>query len=82
MLLRHVLPNAVRPLVTLLGLSLPALIAGSVVVESVFSFPGLGWLLWRSALAHDYPVLIGIVCAGWRGDDRRQFHGRTAQHLA
>jgi peptide/nickel transport system permease protein len=60
-LLRHVLPNALRPLVTLLGLSLPAMIAGSVVVESVFSFPGLGWLLWRSALAHDYPVLVGIV---------------------
>ncbi len=60
-LLRHVLPNALRPLVTLLGLSLPSLIAGSVVVESVFSYPGLGWLLWRSALAHDYPVLIGIV---------------------
>ena len=58
---RHVLPNAMRPLVTLLGLSLPALIAGSVVVESVFGFPGLGWLLWRSALAHDYPVLVGIV---------------------
>ena len=60
-LLRHVLPNALRPLVSLLGLSLPALIAGSVAVESVFSYPGLGWLLWRSALAHDYPVLIGIV---------------------
>jgi peptide/nickel transport system permease protein len=60
-LLRHVLRNALRPLVTMLGLSFPALIAGSVVVESVFSFPGLGWLLWRSALAHDYPVLVGIV---------------------
>jgi peptide/nickel transport system permease protein len=59
--LRHVLRNALRPLVTMLGLSFPALIAGSVVVESVFSFPGLGWLLWRSAIAHDYPVLIGIV---------------------
>ncbi len=59
--LRHVFRNALRPLVTMLGLSFPALIAGSVVVESVFSFPGLGWLLWRSAIAHDYPVLIGIV---------------------
>jgi peptide/nickel transport system permease protein len=57
----HVFANALRPLVTMLGLSFPAMIAGSVVVESVFSFPGLGWLLWRSALAHDYPVLIGIV---------------------
>ena len=58
---RHVFRNALRPMVTMLGLSFPALIAGSVVVESVFGFPGLGWLLWRSALAHDYPVLIGIV---------------------
>jgi peptide/nickel transport system permease protein len=32
-----------------------------VVVESVFSYPGMGWLLWRSALSHDYPVIIGIV---------------------
>jgi peptide/nickel transport system permease protein len=60
-LFRHVAPNAVRPLITLLGLSLPGLFAASVVVESVFSYPGLGWLLWRSALARDYPVLIGIV---------------------
>jgi peptide/nickel transport system permease protein len=60
-LLRHVMPNAVRPVVTLLGLSLPGLFGAGVVVESVFSYPGLGWLLWRSALAQDYPVLIGIV---------------------
>jgi peptide/nickel transport system permease protein len=58
---RHVLRNALRPLVTMLGLSFPALVAGSVVVESVFSYPGMGWLLWRSALSHDYPVIIGIV---------------------
>jgi peptide/nickel transport system permease protein len=58
---RHVLPNAVRPLITLLGLSLPALAAGSVAIESVFAYPGLGWLLWRSALSHDYPLLIGGV---------------------
>jgi peptide/nickel transport system permease protein len=31
------------------------------VVESVFAYPGLGWLLWRSAVGHDYPVLVGIV---------------------
>jgi len=60
-LLRHVLPNALRPMITVLGYSLPAMFSGSVVVESVFDYPGLGWLLWRSAFAHDYPVLIGIV---------------------
>lgn len=58
---RHVLPNALRPAVTLLGVSFPALFAGSVVVESVFAYPGLGWLLWRSAVAHDYPVLVALV---------------------
>ena len=58
---RHVMPNALRPAVTLLGMAIPFLFAGSVVVESVFSYPGLGWLLWRSALAHDYPVLVALV---------------------
>jgi peptide/nickel transport system permease protein len=58
---RHVFRNALRPLVTMLGLSFPTIVAGSVVVESVFNYPGLGWLLWRSALSHDYPVIIGIV---------------------
>ena len=57
----HVLRNALRPLVTVLGLSFPYIFAGGVVVESVFAYPGLGWLLWRSALAQDYPVLIAIV---------------------
>jgi peptide/nickel transport system permease protein len=60
-LFRHVLPNALHPVVTLLGLAFPALFAGSVVVESVFSYPGLGWLLWRSAVSHDDPVLVAIV---------------------
>lgn len=60
-LVRHVIRNALRPLVTVLGLSLPSIFAGGVVVETVFSYPGLGWLLWRSALSQDYPVLIGIV---------------------
>ena len=46
---------------TVLGLSLPSIFAGGVVVETVFAYPGLGWLLWRSALSQDYPVLIGIV---------------------
>ena len=60
-LLRHITLNALRPVITLLGLSLPGLFAGSVVIESVFAYPGIGWLLWRSALAHDYPVLVGGV---------------------
>jgi peptide/nickel transport system permease protein len=60
-LFRHVLRNALRPLVTMLGLSFPYIFTGGVIVESVFNYPGLGWLLWRSALSQDYPVLIAIV---------------------
>jgi peptide/nickel transport system permease protein len=59
--LLHVLRNAARPLVTMVGLFLPWIFAGGVVVEEVFNFPGLGYLLWQSALQHDYPVLIVIV---------------------
>ena len=60
-LVRHVLRNALRPLVTILGLSLPTIFAGGIVTETVFSYPGLGWLLWQSAIGQDYPVLVGIV---------------------
>ncbi len=60
-LFAHVLRNALRPLVTMLGLSFPYIFTGGVLVESVFNYPGLGWLLWRSALGRDYPVLIAIV---------------------
>ena len=60
-LFRHVLRNALRPVVTLLGLSLPTVFAGGIVTETVFSYPGLGWLLWQSAIGQDYPVLVGIV---------------------
>jgi peptide/nickel transport system permease protein len=60
-LFAHVLRNALRPLVTMLGLSFPYIFTGGVIVESVFNYPGLGWLLWRSALSQDYPVLIAIV---------------------
>lgn len=57
----HVLRNALRPLVTILGLSFPGIFAGSVLVETVFNYPGLGYLLWRSALSQDYPVISAIV---------------------
>jgi len=60
-LVRHVLRNALRPLVTILGLSFPYIFTGGVIVESVFNYPGLGWLMWRSALSQDYPILIAIV---------------------
>ncbi len=57
----HVLRNAVRPFITLVGMMIPALFVGGVLTESVFNYPGLGWLLWRSALDQDYPTLSAIT---------------------
>lgn len=59
--LNHVLRNAIRPLVTVIGMMIPYIFVGGVLTESVFNYPGLGWLLWRSALNQDYPTLTAIV---------------------
>lgn len=64
-LFRHALKNALLPLVTLVGLRLPSLIGGSVLVETVFAWPGIGRLGWDSVLKRDYPVVMGlVVCTG------------------
>lgn len=56
---RHALRNALLPLITILGLSIPGLIGGSVIFESIFAIPGAGQLMWSSVMARDYPVLMG-----------------------
>jgi peptide/nickel transport system permease protein len=56
---KHALRNALLPVVTILGLSLPGLIGGSVIVESVFAIPGMGQLMVQAAFARDYPVIMG-----------------------
>lgn len=56
---RHLLPNALMPLVTIIGLSLPGLIGSSVLVEQVFAWPGMGQLSINSALFRDYSVFMG-----------------------
>ena len=53
--------NALSPVVTLLGLSLPWILGGSLVVEAVFNFPGTGFLFWNAAQGEDYPVMLGVV---------------------
>jgi peptide/nickel transport system permease protein len=58
---RHILRNSLLPIVTLVGLSLPAVISGAVVVEAIFNYPGMGWLFWTAAGSHDYPVLMGFT---------------------
>ena len=56
---KHALRNAMLPIVTILGLSLPTLIGGSVIVESIFAIPGMGQLMVQAAFERDYPVLMG-----------------------
>lgn len=58
---RHILPNAMLPLVTLLGLSLGSLLGGTAVVEIIFSYPGLGNLAVNAILAMDYHLIQGYV---------------------
>lgn len=62
-LVRHVLRNALLPVITLLGLALPALLGGSVFVEKIFSWPGMGMLTVDAIATRDYPTLAAIVIA-------------------
>ncbi len=57
----YILPNLSPPIVTILGLSLPSLIGGSVILESIFAINGMGLLFYQSALSRDYPVIMGIL---------------------
>lgn len=57
----HALRNAIIPLVTLVGLELPGLVSGALVVEAVFSWPGIGLLVYQRALAYDYTMVLGVV---------------------
>jgi peptide/nickel transport system permease protein len=59
--LRHALPNALTATLTLGGLLLGALVAGTVLVENIFAWPGLGGTIVQSILAKDYPTVQGVV---------------------
>lgn len=63
-LLRHLVKNASLPMVTLIGLSLPILLAGNLVTETLFNFQGLGLLFFTSLNKVDYPVLLAYTLAG------------------
>lgn len=58
--LKYALRNSLIPVLTLLGTVLPAMIGGSVIIESIFSIPGMGLLFYDSILARDYPMIMGI----------------------
>jgi len=57
----YILPNLLPPIITLLGLSLPGLIGGSVILESIFGIEGMGQLFFMSALSRDYPIIMGTL---------------------
>jgi peptide/nickel transport system permease protein len=57
----YIIPNLLPPIVTLLGLSLPGLIGGSVILEAIFGIEGMGQLFFMSALSRDYPIIMGTL---------------------
>ncbi len=61
---RYIYPNLMPFIVTTLGLALPGLLGGSVLLEQIFSIDGMGMLFYQSALARDYPVIMGILVVG------------------
>jgi peptide/nickel transport system permease protein len=60
-LFRHILRNAFAPIVTLLGLSVPFVLAGTLISEQVFNYQGMGLLFFNAAVNRDYPVLLGVT---------------------
>tara|TARA_R110000868_G_scaffold189695_1_gene432893 strand:- start:79402 stop:80382 length:981 start_codon:yes stop_codon:yes gene_type:complete len=61
---KHGLKNALLPVITILGLSIPGLIGGSVIFESLFSIPGMGKLFYDGVMMRDYPLIMGILSIG------------------
>jgi len=61
---KHALRNALLPVVTILGLSVPGLIGGGVIFETIFAIPGMGQLFYGSVMSRDYPVIMGILVIG------------------
>ena len=63
-LFRHALRNALLPVITLLGLSIPGLIGGSVIIETIFALPGLGQLFYNAVMMRDSPLIMGNLVLG------------------
>ena len=57
---RHALRNSIRPLITGIGMLLPALISGAVIIENIFAYPGMGRLGYEAVLERDYPTLVAL----------------------
>lgn len=61
---KHAFRNALMPIVTILGLSVPGLIGGGVIFETIFAIPGMGQLFYSSTMSRDYPTIMGILVTG------------------
>lgn len=61
---KHAFRNALMPIVTILGLSVPGLIGGGVIFETIFAIPGMGQLFYTSTMSRDYPTIMGILVIG------------------
>jgi peptide/nickel transport system permease protein len=61
---RHAMKNALMSVITILGLAVPGFIGGSVIMETIFSIPGMGLLFFQSAMSRDYPTIMGILVIG------------------
>ena len=55
------LRNSLIPIATLVGLNLPLIVSGALITESVFNYPGMGYLFFQAAQHQDYPVLLGVL---------------------
>jgi peptide/nickel transport system permease protein len=60
-LIRHVLRNSLIPVATLVGLNIPLIVSGALITESVFNYPGMGYLFFHAAQQQDYPTLLGVL---------------------
>jgi peptide/nickel transport system permease protein len=60
-LYQHALRNALIPMITVIGLQLPRILGGAVIIEQIFAWPGLGLLAWDAIGKRDYPVILGIT---------------------
>ncbi|GBE02683.1 dipeptide transport system permease protein DppB [bacterium BMS3Bbin06] len=61
---RHALRNALLPIITIFGLSVPGLLGGSVILEKIFGIPGMGQLFYMSVMTRDYPLIMGLLTIG------------------
>ena len=77
----HALRNALLPMITLGGLSIPQLVSGAFIIEFVFGWPGMGRLAVNAALRRDYPVIMGVTMISAHFYRPGQFPGRCRLSL-